>query len=61
MNANLDGLKVGTSGQTSFIGWRKILPERYKFGSECLVNDEKLVQGKLVCGVMQKIAFGVVC
>ena len=61
MNASLDGLKVGTSGQTSFIGWRKILRERDKFGSECLVNGEELVQGKLVCGVMQKIAFGVAC
>ena len=46
MNAILDGLKLGTSGRTSFIGWRKMLREKDKSGGECLVNGEELVHGE---------------
>ena len=42
LNPNLDGLKMGTCGQTSWVGWRKKLRETDKFGDECLVNGEKL-------------------
>ena len=38
-----------------------MLRERDKFGGECLVNVRSLCMGKLVCGLMQKTAFGVVC
>ena len=47
---------MGTSGKASSLCWRKILRERDKFGGECLVNGEELAWGKLVCGVMEKIA-----
>ena len=51
---------MGTCGQTSSLGWRKILRERHKFGGECLVNGEKLVSAKLVC-VIHKVAVAFVC
>ena len=43
LNLNLDGLKMGTSGQASSLDWRDILRKRDKFGGECLVNGEDLM------------------
>ena len=53
-------MKMGTIGHASSLGWRKILQERDKFGGMCLVIGGDFVWVKLVCGVMQKIAVGVV-
>ena len=52
---------MGTRGHASSLGWGKILQERDKFGGMCLVIGGDFVWVKLVCGVMQKIAVGVVC
>ena len=61
LNPNFDGLKMGTRRHASSLGWGKISRERHKFGGVCLVIGGEFMWVKLVCGVMQKIAVGVVC
>ena len=52
---------MGTRGHASSLGWGKILRERDKFRGVSLIIGGEFVWVKLVCGVMQKIAVGVVC
>ena len=61
LNPNFDGSEVGTRGHASSLGWGKILRKIDKLGGVCLVLGREFAWVKLVCGLMQKIAVGVVC
>ena len=52
---------MSASRQASSLCWRKYYEKEISFRGECLVNGEELASGKLVLGVIQKIAVGVVC